>query len=1038
MTEKDKLKSLLKELFQFDCADLDFGIYRIMNFKRDAIDKFIEKDLIETVGKELSSGILGQQTQAALELDKLVTEVKAKLGDDAIDGDGILDAGYRKTPLGKRYVETQERAKGAKPGSAVEASIYNHLISFFSRYYDSGDFISKRRYSRREKYAIPYNGEEVYLHWANSDQYYVKTTEYFTDYRYKAPNGYIVHFKLKAADVEKDNVKGDKRFFIPLVKETVLEQSNNTILIPFEYRPLTGQEDVKYPAHNIQEAIIEETVPPLIEAMQANIEAATALGVPHHKTDKGKPVSYLEHHIRQYTRRNTSDYFIHKDLKGFLTRELDFYIKNEVLFLDELEAGGELLAKGWFQIARVIRAIGSKVIEFLSQIEDFQKKLFEKKKFVLDTQYCITVGNIKHEFYPEIVENESQWQEWKELFHIDEDEKTLFNSSAKSRPEKRLAFLQSHPTLVLDTKHFSLDFKDKLLASFESLDDMLDGLAINSENYQAINMLQDSYSSKIKSIYIDPPYNTDASAILYKNDYKDSSWLSLMENRLYITRYLMTNDGIICVAIDDVEASVLKLLMARLFSKEIGITAVRSNPAGRKTKGRLAPAHEYALFYGLAESAIPGSLEKTEKMLSRYPLEDDMGKYAWANFIRSGSGDKREDRPTLYYPIFVDGKNKIRVPMMTWDDKEESYSILEKPANSETVVYPIVKEGNKTIEKRWHRGYERVANEPEEFRVRRTPDGSISIDFKTRMDEDALPITWWDKSEYASANYGALEIKNILGKKVFDFAKSMRLVQDCIRVCSNSSTEEIILDYFAGSGTTGHATISLNREDGGHRKFILVEMGKYFNSVLMPRLKKIAFAPEWKEGKPRRQPTDEEAIRSPRIIKYFQMESYEDTLSNIILSETPDAQFQFDDYFLSYMLEFESKENESMLSVEKLSSPFSYKLTFMENGENVEKEVDLPETFGYLLGLQVQSRKVLMDEDRRYLVYRGVVNDRDTVVIWRDTTDWKEADFDRDRKFVSDKGITEEADEILVNGDSVIPNAKSLDPIFKARMFGGK
>ena len=104
----------------------------------------------------------------------------------------------------------------------------------------------------------------------------------------------------------------------------------------------------------------------------------------------------------------------------------------------------------------------------------------------------------------------------------------------------------------------------------------------------------------------------------------------------------------------------------------------------------------------------------------------------------------------------------------------------------------------------------------------------------------------------------------------------------------------------------------------------------------------------------------------------------------------------------------------------------------------VEKEVDLPETFGYLLGLQVQSRKVLMDEDRRYLVYRGVVNERDIVVIWRDTADWKEADFERDRKFVTDQGITDGADEILVNGDSVIPNARSLDPIFKARMFGGK
>jgi adenine-specific DNA-methyltransferase len=219
---------------------------------------------------------------------------------------------------------------------------------------------------------------------------------------------------------------------------------------------------------------------------------------------------------------------------------------------------------------------------------------------------------------------------------------------------------------------------------------------------------------------------------------------------------------------------------------------------------------------------------------------------------------------------------------------------------------------------------------------------------------------------------------------------------------------------------------------------MLVEMGEQCDTVLLPRIKKVTFSPEWKDGKPRRQATNEEALRSPRVIKYFRMESYEDTLNNIRLSDASRKHLQFADYFLSYMLEFESKENEALLSVEKLSSPFLYKLTFMENGENVEKEVDLPETFGYLLGLQVQSRKVLMDEDRRYLVYRGVVNERDIVVIWRDTADWKEADFERDRKFVTDQGITDGADEILVNGDSVIPNARSLDPIFKARMFGGK
>jgi REP element-mobilizing transposase RayT len=126
-------------------------------------------------------------------------------------------------------------------------------------------------------------------------------------------------------------------------------------------------------------------------------------------------VSYLEHHLRRYTRRNTSDFFIHKDLKGFLSRELDFYLKNEVLNLDEMERAGEDLAEGWFQLLRIIKRIGMEIIEFLAQIENFQKMLWEKKKFVTETFYCITVGSIPEDFYPEIAQCEAQWEEWKAL-----------------------------------------------------------------------------------------------------------------------------------------------------------------------------------------------------------------------------------------------------------------------------------------------------------------------------------------------------------------------------------------------------------------------------------------------------------------------------------------------------------------------------------------------------------------------------------------------------------------------------------------------
>jgi len=320
-TNLEKLQRLLRQMFQFDCADLDFGIYRIMNHKRDAVERFIQKDLVAAITAELATGVLAQQSQAVAELQDVASQIRETLGESALNGDGRLAEAYHKTPLGKRYLELQARATGAQARPALEAAIFNHLYAFFSRYYDAGDFLSKRRYSRKEKYAIPYNGEEVYLHWANSDQYYIKTGEYFTDYRFTS-RGLAVHFRLQQASVERDNVKGDKRFFIPLPKEASFDAKAKEIAIPFEYRPLTEQEGVKYGQRNQQETILAEAQEAILKQLGKADAAIAALMAVHHQNADGQQVSCLEHHLRQYTQRNTSDFFIHKDLKGFLLREL--------------------------------------------------------------------------------------------------------------------------------------------------------------------------------------------------------------------------------------------------------------------------------------------------------------------------------------------------------------------------------------------------------------------------------------------------------------------------------------------------------------------------------------------------------------------------------------------------------------------------------------------------------------------------------------------------------------------------------------------
>ena len=323
-----KLQNLLQQLFRADAADLDFGIYRIINHRRDQLQAFIAEELPTIVNDALDENT---ETASAHEaLDDIKNRVKDAFGEDVLDADGnLIDDTIRDRPLVKQYLEAKAQLGSPQTRDQRADAVFNHLWTFFSRYYDNGDFIPRRRYSQTERYAVPYNGEEVYLHWANRDQYYVKSGEHFSAYRFTS-QGITVSFDLRDVDIEKDNVKGAKRFFIPIPDKTTYSPETNEIRIPFEYRPLTDEEKKRYSGQKQQDKIIDTTEPEIMARLTGHYNALSALD----RQTAGETT--LKKHLRTYTRRNTADFFIHKDLKGFLTRELDVYIKNEVIPLSDL------------------------------------------------------------------------------------------------------------------------------------------------------------------------------------------------------------------------------------------------------------------------------------------------------------------------------------------------------------------------------------------------------------------------------------------------------------------------------------------------------------------------------------------------------------------------------------------------------------------------------------------------------------------------------------------------------------------------------
>jgi len=301
--------------------------------------------------------------------------------------------------------------------------------------------------------------------------------------------------------------------------------------------------------------------------------------------------------------------------------------------------------------------------------------------------------------------------------------------------------------------------------------------------------------------------------------------------------------------------------------------------------------------------------------------------------------------------------------------------------------------------------------------------------------------TLWTDAQFDASEYGSKLLQELFGARELDFSypKSLYTLVESLRVSLNSNSTA--MDFFAGSGTTGHAVINLNREDGGRRKFILVEMGEYFDTVLVPRLKKVIFTPEWKDGKPKRPPTAEEIERSLRIMKILRLESYEDTLNNLELKRTETQQSLLEqhaefreDYVLRYMLDVESRGSPSLLNIERFEDPFSYTLDIATGsvGETKPTVVDLVETFNYLIGLRVKT----MDDVRGVRVVTGTnLQGERVLILWRKT---KELDNDALDAWFRKQGYNtkdQEYDVIYVNGDNNLENLKRPDQTWKVRLI---
>lgn len=579
MSKYNELVAKMREIFQIDRPELDFGIYRILNARAGEINDYLQNRLAEKVHQALSLGSAASAQQLQSELQEAEKSAQA-LG---VNPDSV-----------PKVQELRAKLKEATAGSREhENAVFSHLLTFFSRYYQDGDFISLRRY-KGDTYAIPYSGEEVMLHWANKDQYYTKSGENFCNYSFKLDDGRTVHFRLSTADTAKDNRKDNdrERRFALVAAKTVTRVDENgddyvEELVPVEeVSGIDGNQELiirfEYAAQSKgtkQEALVTKAVETVLA--DADVKARwLALGN-RAPTEKNPQRTLLEKHLSDYTAKNTADYFIHKDLGGLLRRELDFYIKSEVLHLDDVQNAGAFadIEKN-LRLVQCLRSIALELIAFLAQLEDFQKKLWLKKKFVVSSHYCITLDRVPETLWPAVVANERQWAEWKKL--------GVWDGDAPGTMED----LKAAPYRMVDTAVFDEEFKRLLLANIEDVDKAVDGVIINGDNFQALNLAKYRYQSSIDFVYIDPPYNTVHSKIAYKNQFEHSSWLALISNTLPFTRDLFGGVYSFGFAIDDYEYNNAFHCLKGYFTEcDVSTIVINHHPQG--SGGRLSRTHEY-------------------------------------------------------------------------------------------------------------------------------------------------------------------------------------------------------------------------------------------------------------------------------------------------------------------------------------------------------------------------------------------------------------------------------------------------------------
>lgn len=744
-------------------------------------------------------------------------------------------------------------------GEPQSHDIYNKLFTFFDSYLnESGTPFFSDTPAYKNIYAKVYsNSKDTSLFYKTQNLYYVKSDTLYQSLTLSdEKQSYEVFFDASEYKQNADNTKNKIIFKfagVESINSEINDEDKAQILIK-----VSNQKDLFSNLNNVFKQNSNEFSEEFLKDLRQN-EILKSSKIKINEEE-------LKKIFRSYKKQSEIDFFIHKNAREFLNEQFDLWMFGYLYKESAIqEWNREIIAH-----LQRIKNIAYEVIKLIGDFENELKAVWLKPKFAKNTEYVFSLDKLNPNLMDSITNDkgfESQIKEWQELKLIDED----FNKEDLLSDDK-------YRYLPIDTKHFSKETKYKILSSFEDLESLLNGELIKADNFQALNTLMPKYQGKVDLIYIDPPYNTGSDGFIYADNFNHASWLSMMNNRLELSKELLNNKGSLFISIDDKEQARLKLVCDEVFGEENFVSNViwQKKKGGSQDSQDFAKEHEYILCYQKYEWKINDITREQEEKDFNKIINGKKAKIL--KLEKWGVGSLRTDAPSLYYPI--------------------------KDPNGED-FYPIAPNGQ---DGRWRKKPENLDSEhifwQEDSKGRLTPYEVIYFD--EVRDKDKILKTRTIFTEFGTTTDATKEIQGIFGNKIFDTPKPEKLLKRICEIATKvdskaevfemrncgfqdkgegslvslndqdfgaesaihcSKTTPIVLDFFAGSGTTLAAAQKLGR------KWLGVEMGEHFYNVVIPRLKKVIAGFQSGISK-------ECDYQGGGAFRYYELESYEEALSH--------------------------------------------------------------------------------------------------------------------------------------------------------------